>query len=365
MTFKLVPIPLLLIMPTIGICQNPTVSQRYEIEQKVSAAEAKQDFKETLRKIEKVWDLPNSRSICPSPDSKPRPCVTKMADKNFYTGEYESFVSNHPTTVPSWEQMQGGLAEVGWVPVDRVAKGRETLTLLEAMLTTHERRDCNDETGECREAVEAMPNKKGERVLAVCSVARIGGVWGAGRRCEPVAIITSQVSYVKAIVGYIPGRFTIPVDSTVADIEFYVQVSPGDTFLPSLVASLAAAQDALSSKPMSFRTELLPKSNPVRVLGVAGLRLSPVLAGTWWEKATIRIDVDREDGERGYITFSATFNLQFNKQNTDRPEDFRAPTEAQFNRYRDAFSDSIKQQLPKLCPTVFWKDSTTLVCRSR
>ena len=361
MISKLNVTALFLLLPATALSQNARDVERYELERKITAAEARQNFTETLKKIEQAQQNSATPTDCPTIDGKRRVCITTISDKNLYLGDFVPFLSNHFANVPSSDQMTGGLAEVGWVPVNRVADGQRALSVLEERLRSNQRIDCDSNTGECRETIEAIPEKKGERVLAVCNVAWVGSFVGAGRRCEAVAIITPEGNWVRAIVGYTPGRFITPLEDPVTDVQFHLQ---GDAFLPSAVAALGAAQEALSSKPMSFNTELLPKSNPIRVIGVTGLRLSPVLPGTWWEKVTIRIDLDREEGQSRYIIFSASFSLQFNKQNTDRREDFRAPTEAQFNRYKEVFLESIKQTLPKLCPKTFWKDSTTLVCQS-
>jgi hypothetical protein len=261
--------------------------------------------------------------------------------------------------------MSGGVAEAGWVPVDFAIKGRERLQDLEAMMARKERIDCNDETAECMTIVEGVPANKDERVLAACNVAVVGNEAGAVRRCEQVAIISSKGTYIRAVVAYAPGRATRLSDTPTTDVEFRVVSNPESVPLPSLAAALSAAQDSLSAIPLSLKTELRPRANPARVVGIADLRVSPVLPRTWREKVTIRVDVDREEGENGVIEFTASFNLQFNKQNTDRPEDFRPPSESQLNRYKEVFSEAIKQRLPKLCHSAFWKDSITLVCRGQ
>jgi hypothetical protein len=339
---------------------------RYPQVETASASDAQKDFNRTLRRIDpghgkiaQDWTI-----RCSGLDGKMRRCI-EVGGLNYYQPQYVPYTTNRPLIVPSSGGTSGGVAELGWVRIDSAIGGQEKIKELEVMLAKRERIECNNETAECMTIVEGIPANKEERVLAACNVTVLGDEAGAVRRCVPVAIISTREIYIRAVVAYAPGLATRLIDSPTIDIEFHVESNPGGAFLPSLNAALSAAQDALSAAPISLTTELRPRSNPVRVIGVAGLRVSPVLERTWREKVSIRVDVDREEGENGVIELTASFNLQFNKQNTDRPEDFRPPSEVQLNRYKDVFSEAIRQRLPKLCRSAFWKDSITLVCRGQ
>jgi hypothetical protein len=220
-----------LVIPVFGTAQTSgRVDLKYDLEVKVSASDAEKSFLLTVREIEKLIDRQKTpRTMCPSPDGTPRACVSDAGEKNVYLGQYVSVVTNDPILVSSFDQIRGGRAELGWVPVQRIVSGNERLNSLEEQLANRQRLGCSEETAECDVVVEAVPKKKTERVLAVCSFSIIGNQWGASRGCEPVAIIGPKGTYLKAVVAFIPGR---PIEPTelVTNIEFHVQSAISTNF---------------------------------------------------------------------------------------------------------------------------------------
>jgi hypothetical protein len=354
--------------------QAAVIPYRYPIEHQVSAANALKKYKETLSKINAIraadgTNQPNSPPKyepfdCPGLDANIHKCVADRQVR-YYVDEYLPYVSNSLALVPTLDSsslLEGGAAVAGWSPIEKVVEGQVVLKRLQDMEAKKAFDSCNDETGDCQTIVEAIPADKGERVLAVCDVLRVGEEIGAARNCAAVAIVTPDASYIRAVVGYKLGQATsIKLDEWQAMTEYRIEKGSGDAPMPDLTSVLNAVRNALDSKFLKLRTELLPKDNPVRVIGIANLRPNFTM-GSFHEKVSFRAVVDRNEG--GEFSIKVAFNLQVNEQGRDRPEDFRPPTEVEIGSYMVAIHQGLKRPILRLCKIQIWRDLKTAICHS-
>ncbi|HEX8844451.1 MAG TPA: hypothetical protein VF791_07395 [Pyrinomonadaceae bacterium] len=354
--------------------QAAIVPYRYTINRPVSASDARKRYQETLQKINAIQTAagtnhPNSPSKyepfeCPGLDGSIRKCVDD-SQVRYYLGEYLPYVTNSPALVPtsdSSSMLEGGAAVPGWVPMEQVIEGQAVLKRLQDMLENKTLDDCNEETGECKTVVEAVPVNKEERVLAACDVPRVEDETGAVRNCVAVAIVTPDASYLRAVVAYkVRQAATLKTDEWQAVIEYRIEKGSEDAPMPSLKSVLGAVQAALETPKMKLKTELLPKGNPVRAIGVAGLRSNPKL-GSLREKVSFKVAVD--ESASGEFLIKAYFNLQVNEQHLDRPEDFRPPTEIEVGTYDVSFHLGLKPRLLHLCKPIIEPDLRSIACLS-
>ena len=358
--------------------QAEVAPYRYPVKHPVSAAEARKNYQELLRKINSVRipadkDQPDASSKygpfdCPGLDGSTRQCVGE-GRSNYYVGEYLPYTSNEPALVPdspASSTMVGGAAEPGWVPAEKVVGGQDVLKRLDASLEKKSLEDCDDRTGECKTVVEATPAASGERALAICGIARVGEEVGAARNCEEVAIIAPEMNYIRAVVAYTPGRVAVPTapDEWSATVEYRIERESPEVSLPNLSTVLDALRRGLSTADFKLKTGLFPKDAPARVVGVAGPRPAPHFHGLGVEKVSVAVDVNQEGG--GALSIKAYFSVlvRHNNEVSSRPVDFRLPTEAEMLRYKETFDSSVKIPLSSLCEKYrfTWKDFTTLVC---
>jgi hypothetical protein len=357
--------------------QAAVVPHRYPLKHPLSAANALKRYKEVLKKIEDIQkpittNQPSSPSQsktfdCPRLDGSIRQCIDDRPLR-YYVGEYLPYVSNSPALVPTSETsslLEGGAAVTGFVPVEKVVEGQAELKRLQDREKNKKLSDCNDQTGECKTIVEAIPAKEDEQTLAVCDVAHVGEETGAVKNCVAVAIIAKDASYIRAVIAYKPQQATtLPTDEWAGSMEFHIEKGSPDAQMPSLQSVLNVFQSALGSTfGLNLKTELLPKANPVSAIGVAGLRKSDLLKALF-ERISIRVDVTRS--EEGESSMKVYYNLRVNQPGRDQPEDLRSPTEVELRAYEGGFESKIMYRLiqllrPCLLPSRIG-DMHTFVC---
>jgi hypothetical protein len=365
---------ILTLLNSTALAQQAVVTPyRYPIKHPTRASSALKKYKEMLLKIDTIK---RSASItgqpnlpikyepfdCPGLDSGIYKCVDD-GHVRYYVDKYLPYISNSPALVPTSgisSMLEGGAAVTGWVPVEKAFEGHAALKRLQEMMEKKELDNCNDETGDCTTVVEAIPVDKGERVLAVCDVPRIGEETGAVRNCAAVAIITPDASYIRAVVGYKRGQ-AIPIkqDEWQATTEYRIEKGSDDAPMPSAAAVLGAARSALDSKFLKLTTELLPKDNPVRAIGIGALRRNFTM-GSFREKVSFKVEVDRS--EVGEFSIKVAFNLQVNEQGRDRAEEFRPPSDVEIESYKVALDQGIWRQILQLCKLQTSKELRTAVC---
>jgi hypothetical protein len=369
---------LLTILPSAADTRQAALTPyRHPVKNVVSAAEARKGYHELLRRIESVRnpaaDTPNGGPArepfdCPSLDERVRQCVG-LEGLHLYLDEYLPYASNVPALVPDStvsSTLEGGAAEPGWVPAEKVLGGQDVLKRLEDSLAKKELEDCEGEVGECRTVVEAIPAAKGERVLAVCDVAHVGEELGAVRNCEAVAVVAPGASYLRSVVGYTPRQGAPPKPDewdTVA--EYRVSRTDGDVPLPDLNKLLETLRGGLESWRWKLKAGLAPKENPTRVVAVAAPRISPLSGGFTWEKVSVVIEVRQEEGAPGGFTLrsSVVAQVQLKTGRPVPPEDIQRPTAEMSRIMEDAVDASIRMPLVRLCGGSHrWKDIQTLVC---
>jgi hypothetical protein len=371
------PIVFLLVLLNSAVLaqQAAVIPYRYPIKHPVNASTALKKYKERLLKIKAIRaaaaekNQPNSSPKdetfdCPGPDASMRKCVDDRQVR-YYVDEYLPYVSNSPALVPtsdSSSMLEGGAAVAGWVPVEKVVEGQAVLKRLLDMEAKKAFDNCNDETGDCQTIVEAIPADKGERVLAVCDVLHVGEVTGAVRNCTPVAIVTPEASYIRAVVAYKLGQATpIKVDEWQAMTEYRIEKGSSDAPMPEMASVLGTVRSALDSSFLKLTTEVLPKDNPVRIIGIASLRPNFTM-GLFREKVSFRVEVERSEG--GEFSIKVAFNLQVNAGGRDHAEDFRPPTEVEIGSYMVAIDEGIRRPMLRLCKLQTWKELKTAVCLS-
>jgi hypothetical protein len=131
--------------------------------------------------------------------------------------------------------------------------------------------------------------------------------------------------------------------------------------MPDLTTVLGAVRSALDSKFLKLKTEVLPKDNPIRVIGVATLRPNFTM-GSFREKVSFRVEVDRNEG--GDFSIKVAFSLQANEQGRDRPEDFRPPTDVEIVTYMVALNEGIRKPITQFCRIQTWKDLQAAICHN-
>jgi hypothetical protein len=369
---------LVLILKPATLAQNEVPPRRYPLKHPISASVALQSYKETMQKIgtflapASQQDNSSIKDVsfeCPGIDGSPRRCVD-VNERRYYLGVYLPYASNVPAVVPTSEPMIGGAATTGWIPPDKISEGPALLEKLIKLSEVAQKKplfDCNEEAGECKTLVEAIPAGKDERALAVCDVAHVGEVVGGVRNCVAVAILTPAASYLRAVIAYTPGqKASAPRDESDVVAEFHFQKGSDNSNLPTVEAALRAVQGELSSSILDLKTVLLPKVNPVWAVGVTGLRRSssPVLGKGTWEEVSVRATVEKEEGASEGLKVKAFISMQLNMVGRDDPEDFHPPSEADRSVYRNQYEGLMRLRLSRLCGTRTWRDLSTIICHA-
>lgn len=372
---------LLTILHSAAFAQRAAVAPyRHPLKHPVSASEAQKEYEELLRKVKAAGppaatNSPDSASTpepvdCPGLDGSIRRCVSGEG-LLYYVGEYLPYASNAPAFVPDSSvssSLGGGAAEPGWAPAEKVVGGGALLESLEGSLAKKWLEGCEDDPGECRAVVEAVPARKGERVLAVCDVARVGEETGSGRNCVPVAVVTPGASYLRSVVGYTPGAGgAAKPDEWDTVVVYRLTRDSEDATLPDLKTVLDTVRGALESGLVKLKAGLSPKEEPVRVFGVAGARVSPLSrlerSGVW-EKVSVVVDGSREGGGLA-LTISFSMVMRGSHPPNAQPEDFRPPSLNEVKLYEDGIDASIRLPIARLCgATGRWRGPTTFVCGS-
>lgn len=352
---------------------------RPRLKQPLSAAAALKSYEKMLGKVkalgaaavaESTGDGSGSEPFdCPGLDGSARRCVSGDGSY-YYVGEFLPHATNTPAAVPGPpppSSLEGGAAELGWVPAEMVVGGRTLLTALEGSLAKRELEGCDGDPGECRTVVEAAPAVKGERVLAVCDLIRVGEERGPVRNCEAVAVVAPGAQYLRAVVGYKPGAEAAGKPDVWDSVVMYrLGRDSEEVELPDGKKVLEAMRGGLETGMVKLKSELAPRDDPRRVVGVAAPRVSPLGSRNgWlniWENASVLVEVSPESGG---FTLKVSFVLLLRRGGslTSPSEEFREPTPSEVGVYENALHASLRRPLESLCGRGGrWQDLKTLVC---
>jgi hypothetical protein len=241
----------------------------------------------------------------------------------------------------------GNTADFTWAPIGEVRNGRQSVTQWNSQADKGSLFNCADNL--CSVIVHAVGSKSSTDTLAECRVTQANTVVGAPEDCRPVAIITSDETWIRVVAGYLWEEASIGLP----DFDLQILHDP-----PLKIDNvLKVTQESLGGPPLGFETQLSRSS----LIAVASYRLSPVLKG-WRELITVRVDVDESYPPPPGVGLRLSTTLYVNRQNTDRPEDFHLPSEQQQHAYVEAIKAVLKAPLQSLCKKSIWKDSGTLSC---
>jgi hypothetical protein len=219
----------------------------------------------------------------------------------------------------------------------------------------------------CMAIVNDMPQKE-LRPLSLCQVIVIDSILGAPAGCILLAASQHSRQWLLANIG----SFSVLLaDNGKPDFSFNLFYAKGSPAL-ELVASgkttieqvLTAADAAIHKDPLRLQTRVTS-----HVLGVAGRRESPVLAGTN-EEVTVRIDVDssaKSDSGGQVITRDFTLEVStsilINEHKDPNLKSWHKPSQEQTRSWSEAIRKRLSEELSSLCPQSTRKDDFTLVCK--
>lgn len=189
--------------------------------------------------------------------------------------------------------------------------------------------------------------------LSSCAIANINGKTGAPENCETIFAATKTSKYVQAIVG--EGQDECNAAIGRPDFNLIIEGVPKRKRTDVLTYII----DRLQAVPLNLTANMFPHF----VFGVSDRRLSPILSG-YRERVTVRVDVDdiNSAGELILEGMMISTDLLVNRQNTDQPSEWHAPSEQQQETYVSAIRATLKQKIDNICAAGHWRDSEILTC---
>lgn len=263
-------------------------------------------------------------------------------------------------TTPSGDDLRRR-AILQWVPVDSVKDGRNELRRWKEL--AERRRPIGCDSLICHLVVRAALSvdttnsipalEDSVSFLAFCDAQLVNAVLGAPTACRPIALTTGDATWVRAVTVLSTER-SGAAEARGGDFSLVV----ADGLNPETVLNLAAR--VLGTEP--FHLQVMRRSTFVR--GRAGPRVSDLLR-PHREEITVQVTVDKDPRNESAVAIDVFVTLWVSRRNPTGPGDLHQPTAMQAETYLAALRKQLQDNLARLCPSVSWRDASTIVCRTR